>query len=208
MVRKAVEEVTPDDFGRFFAPGGIMDDFFVRNLQTLVDTSEAQWKWRDVNNAPLGISQDVLNAFQRAATIRERFFGAGGKQASVRFDLSVLAADPALTKLTLEIDGLSLTYGPDMAARPVPFQLPSGKAVNVVRFDATPPLLPELRTEGPWAWFRMIDKGVLESSPQGERFKLSFDLEGRKVAFDLSASSVNNPFKRDAVEQFKCPEQL
>ena len=54
----------------------------------------------------------------------------------------------------------------------------------------------------------MIDKGILEPSAQGERFKLTFDLDGRKVNYELTASSVINPFRRESLEQFRCMDRL
>ncbi|MES2259271.1 MAG: type VI secretion system membrane subunit TssM [Pseudomonadota bacterium] len=208
LVRKAAQEATPDDFGRFFGPGGLADEFFQKNLANYVDTTGAQWRWRSVNNVSLGIGQDVLNEFQRAAQIRDKFFGNGGKQASVRFDLKPLAADASLTKVTLDVDGQLLTFAPKTPQGAATFQIPSGKGLNAVRFDVAPASTAELRTEGAWAWFRMLDKGVLEPSAQGERYKLSFDLEGRKMIYELTANSVNNPFRRDGVEQFRCLESL
>jgi type VI secretion system protein ImpL len=208
LVRGAAQEVTPDDFGRFFGPGGLMDDFFQKNLQAYVDTGGAHWRWRVVNGVSLGLGQDVLDGFQRAAVIRDRFFAAGGRQASMRFDLKVLSLDPDIAKLNLDIDGQVLAYAPGGAARAASFQLPSGKGVNQVRFELTPASATELKTEGPWAWLRMLDKGVLEPAPQAERFKLGYDFDGRKVVFDLVANSVNNPFRRDAIEQFRCREHL
>ena len=54
----------------------------------------------------------------------------------------------------------------------------------------------------------MIDKGILEASAQGERFKLTFDLDGRKINYELTASSVINPFRREPLEQFRCMDRL
>lgn len=204
LARAAAKEVTPDDFGRFFAPGGVMDDFFAKNLAAQVDMGGAQWKWRDSGAAP-GVSQEVLNQFQRAARIREMFFGAGGRQPALRFELAVLSADPALSKVTLDIDGQPVVYTAGAAGRPVPVSLPSGKGGGQVHLEATPALKADLRGDGPWAWFRMLDKGVLEPSAQGERYKLTYDLDGRKVVYQLTASSVVNPFRREALEQFRCP---
>ncbi|WP_228896492.1 type VI secretion system membrane subunit TssM [Pseudoduganella aquatica] len=208
LVRKAVQEATPDDFGRFFGPGGLADEFFQKHLVNYVDTSGAQWRWRMVNNMDLGISQEVLNEFQRAAQIRDKFFGNGGKQPSVRFDLKPLAADAALTRVLLDVDGQQLAFAPKTQQGAASFQIPSGKGVNAVRFEVAPATTAELRTEGAWAWFRMLDKAMLEPSAQGERYKLTFDLEGRKIIYELTANSVNNPFKRDGVEQFRCLESL
>jgi type VI secretion system protein ImpL len=208
LVRSAAQEVTPDDFGRFFGPGGMMDDFFQKNLQTYVDAGGAQWRWRTVNGVSLGLPQDVLDEFQRAAIVRDRFFGAGGRQASMRFDLKVLSADPAITKLNLDVDGQPLAWTPGAAARAASFQLPSGKGINQARFELVPAPGTELKTDGPWAWMRMLDKGVLEPTPQAERFKLTYDIDGRKLVLDMVANSVNNPFRREALEQFRCRDSL
>jgi len=205
LVRSATRDATPDDFGKFFGPGGIMDDFFSKNLAAQVDMSGPQWKWRGTGEAPVGIGQDVLNQFQRAARLREMFFGAGGRQPSLRFELLPQAADPALAKVLLDIDGQPVPYTAGTPARPVPVTLPSGKGGGLVHLEATPALRADLRTEGPWAWFRMLDKGVLQPGAQGERYTLNFDLDGHKMTYQLTASSVINPFRRDALEQFRCP---
>ena len=76
---------------------------------------------------------------------------------------------------------------------------------GLVHLDATPALRADLRSDGPWGWFRMLDKGVVEPGAQAERYKLTFDLDGRKAVYQLNASSVINPFRRDALEQFRCP---
>jgi type VI secretion system protein ImpL len=205
LVRAAARDATPDDFGKFFGPGGVMDDFFSKNLAPQVDMSGAQWRWRDGGNASAAMSQNLLNQFQRAARVRDMFFAAGGRLPSLRFELTPEATDTALSKLVLEIDGQEVVSGPDMPARPVAIVLPSGKGGGLVRFDATPPLHTAPRSEGPWAWFRMIDKGSLQAGAQAERYLLAFDLDGHRVSYRLTASSVVNPFRRETLEGFRCP---
>lgn len=209
LVRTATQEVTPDDFGKFFSPGGLMDDFFQKNLFQYVDTTGVQWRWRPVGEGALDMPQTVLTEFQRAARVRDTFFTAGGKQPSMRFELKVLSADAKISEVLLDLDGQSLSYEKNKPSIPVAFQLPSGKAAGEVLVDLSPESTGStVRTEGPWAWFRMIDKNAIEPTPQGERFKLTFDVQGRKFVLDLKASSVINPFKRDALEQFRCMDRL
>lgn len=208
LVGKAAQDSTPDDFGRYFGPGGMVDEFFQKNLQNYVDSSGPQWRWRSVNNLALGMSQDVLEQFQRAAAIRDQFFGQGGRQASVRFDLRPVGGDASLTRVLLDIDGQQLLFAPKSTPASTTFQIPSGKGINAVRFEVAPAGVTELRTEGPWAFFRMLDKGRLEAGPQGERYRLTFDLDGRRMMYELTANSVNNPFRRETLDRFRCLDQL
>jgi type VI secretion system protein ImpL len=205
LLRSAAKEVTPDDFGKFFGPGGVMDDFFAKNLVSQVDMSGAVWNWRSTGGPPLGIAPEVLTQFQRAARLRDMFFASGGRQPALRFELTALSFDPALAKVQLEVDGQMVAWAAGVVGRPVAISLPSGKGGGLVHLDATPALRADLRSDGPWGWFRMMDKGTLEPSAQGERYKLSFDLDGHKAVYQLNASSVINPFRRDALEQFRCP---
>ena len=208
LVRASAQDVTPDDFGKFFGPTGLVDDFFQKNLLQYVDMGGAQWKWRaTANNASLGIGQEVLDSFQRAARVRDAWFANGGRVASIRFELKPRAVDPALSKLTLDIDGQVLALTADGAG--MPFQLPSGKGTGGVRLDGAPASAhSSQRSDGPWAWFRMLDKATLEPATQGERFKITFDLDGRKAVLDMTASSVVNPFRRANLEGFRCLERL
>ena len=205
LVRGAARDATPDDFGRFFGPGGTMDDFFTKNLAAQVDMAGSQWKFRDMGSAPIGIPQEVLNQFQRAARVREMFFGAGARQPTLRFDLLPQAGDAALSSVVLDIDGQPVAWTAGAAARPVAITIPSGKGSGQVRFEATPALRAEMRSDGPWAWFRMLDKGVLQAAGQAERYTFTVDLDGRKMSYQLTASSVINPFRREVLEGFRCP---
>jgi type VI secretion system protein ImpL len=209
LVRSAAQEVTQDDFGKFFAPGGLMDEFFQQNLLPYVDMGSRQWRWRaNADKAALGIPQEALDAFQRAAQVRDAYFGGGGRQPSMRFELKLISADPALIQALLDIDGQPVPFGNPAALRPVAIQLPSGKGSGLVRLETTPASSRSMRAEGAWPWLRMIDQGVLEASPQAERFKLTFDIDGHKLVYGMTASSVINPFRREALEQFRCMERL
>lgn len=208
LVRSASKDVTPDDLGKFFGPGGVMDDFFTRNLATYVDMSGGQWRWRVTGSAPLGISAEVLKQFQLGAQLRDMLFVNGGGRPSLRFDLTPISADPELTQVKLDIDGQPVEYAANTASQTSSILLPSGKGSGQVGFEATPALSGKLLTSGPWAWFRMMDRGALQPTAQGERYRLTFTLDGHKVTYQLDASSAINPFRRKELEQFRCPVAL
>nr|WP_314577974.1 type VI secretion system membrane subunit TssM [uncultured Pseudomonas sp.] len=207
LVRNANLDATADDFGKFFGPGGIMDDFFSKNLAPYVDMSGAQWHWRTTESAPKNIPQDVLNQFQRGAHLRDMFFVAGGRQPSLRFDIKPVSVDAALGQVTLDIAGQSVNFESTSYASFNPIVLPSGKGTDLVQLQTTASSSPALRSDGPWAWLRVLDQGVI-SGAQGERYQLTFTVDRRKVTYELRANSVINPFRRDALEQFRCPTRL
>jgi type VI secretion system protein ImpL len=207
LVRGSTRDAAPDDFGRLLGPGGLIDDFFQKNLATLVDMSGPQWRWRS-GAETLGIPADVLVQFQRAAQIRDAFFRAGGRDVSVRFEVKPLAIDPAITQFTLDIDGQQLVVKPG-AQQSTVFQWPSGKGTGDAHVEFTPPGgAPAARAGGPWALLHLLDGAHLQPTSQPDRFRLSFDSDGRRAEFELAASSIVNPFRRGIVERFRCPDRL
>ncbi|WP_296187476.1 type VI secretion system membrane subunit TssM [Pseudomonas sp. UBA1879] len=207
LVRNASRDATAEDFGKFFGPGGIMDDFFTKNLAAYVDMSGSQWRWRSTGSAPMNISQDVLNQFQRGAKLRDMFFVAGARQPSLRFDLKPVSADPALTKVELDVAGQPVTFEAGSSPSFSSLVLPSGKGSDLVQLHVTPSSGNGLSSDGPWAWLHLLDQGTL-SGGQGERFQLAFNVDGHRVSYELRASSVINPFSRNSFEQFRCPTRL
>lgn len=209
LARGQAKEITLDDFGRFFAPNGLVDDFFQKNLQQYVDMSANPWKLRASGADSLGIPAEVLAEFQRAARIRDTFFIMGGTQPSFRFQLKPLTFDPVLTRINIDIEGNVLSWVPGPAGRPIAFQVPGGKGVIGSRLEYAPSASGgEIRSDGPWSLLRLLDRGLLTNTAQAERYQLNFNLEGRQASFELTASSVMNPFRRDVLERFRCLDRL
>jgi type VI secretion system protein ImpL len=206
---KGTEEVPQEDFGRVFAPGGLLDDFFQKNLAPYVDASGPRWRWRPVGNVSLGIPDEVLVDLQRAGTIRDAFFR-GGQRPAIRFDLKPLSVDKGLTQFTFDIDGQVLTVTPTSLVRPVTIQWPGSGSSSTVRVEFAPAAGSSAgyTVQGAWALFRVLDRASLTRTPQRERFTLTFDSDGRKVVLELLASSVLNPFQLEALTQFRCPAHL
>jgi type VI secretion system protein ImpL len=204
LVRGSNRDAAPDDFGRILGPGGLIDDFFQKNLATLVDMSGPQWRWRNGADS-LGIPAEVLAQFQRAAQIRDAFFRAGGRDVSVRFTLKVLDIDPAIDHATIDIDGQQLVAA--HVDQSMVFQWPSGKGTGQAHVDFEPSG-DSARADGPWALLHLLDNAQLQPTAQADRFRMTFQSEGHPLVLQLDASSVTNPFRRGAFEQFRCPDRL
>ncbi len=152
----------------------------------------------------------TLVTFQRAAAIRETFFRAGGNAPGMRLDFKPDAMDTSITQFILDVDGQIVRYahGP---AIPVSIQWPGPRGSTQVRVELSPPSTAGrsgMVTSGPWALFRMIDRLQLEPGPAPERFRVTFNVEGRKASFEVTTSSVRSPFRLKELEEFNCPSGL
>ncbi|MNF13257.1 hypothetical protein D3C80_2150260 [compost metagenome] len=62
-----------------------------------------------------------------------------------------------------------------------------------------------MTTSGPWALNRMLDRAQLQRGPSPEITLATFDLGGRKVVLEITASSVKSPFHLAEMQGFACP---
>lgn len=206
----STRDIVPDDFARMFAADGLMDEFFKKNLAQYVDTSTKPWKFRRQGDSSMGEGSAALIQFQRADEIRKVFFTGGSRTPSVRVDMKPIEMDPAILQFNLDADGQVLKYahGPIV---PTSIAWPGPKASGQIRIQISPASASGnsgMVFEGPWAIYRMFDRAQIERSGQPEKFRAVFNFEGRKAIFDVTASSVQNPFRLPELQSFNCPSRL
>ncbi|MCW3473910.1 type VI secretion system membrane subunit TssM [Limobrevibacterium gyesilva] len=203
----AQNEIPMGDFSRLFAPGGLLDGFFNTQLRPYVDMAPRTWVAKAVDGVPAPISQGDLAQFQRAAVIRDLFFASGGTAPSVRFDITPVRLDNGARQVTLDMDGVTVSYanGP---TRSTQITWPGPNGMNNVRLVFDPPptgSAPVLQASGPWALFRLFGQGTLRPGPSPERFTLAFKQGEREAEFDIRVGSVFNPFIPGMLQDFRCP---
>ena len=207
--RSSSRDVTPEDFARLFGPGGILDDFFQKKLAPFVDTTVKPWKFRKVDSVSMGDSAALIQ-FQRAAEIRTVFFSGGARGPALRIEMKPLEMDPGILQFSLDVDGQVLRYahGPTV---PQTIQWPGPRGSNQIRVQVSPPGpsgQSGLVFEGPWALYRMFDRAQIDAAGQPEKFRAVFSLDGRNIVFDVTTSSVQNPFRLADLQAFRCPSRL
>ena len=195
-------------FGRFFGPNGLMDSFFKQHLQPYVETSSGGWRWRGPAGPEQSITPEVLQAFQRAAAIRDALFSGNSQTPTVRFQLAPVETSADVSQLVVSLDGQTLGYTVGQAARVVDVQWngSSGQA----RLEFLPPLAgspSQLNETGPWAWFKLLDQAQLQPMATGQ-FRITFQLSGRQAIYELRTPGSVNPFRPRELEGFRCPDQL
>ncbi|MEJ2455362.1 MAG: type VI secretion system membrane subunit TssM [Candidatus Thiodiazotropha sp.] len=202
--------VTISDFGRFFGPGGMMQNFFDTYLKDFVDTSSRIWRWNAAGSRTLGIPTSTLSQFQRAAVIRDAFFEGGEATPLIHFKLKPLNMDTTIRQITLLIANQRVTYnhGPTRWSRLV---WPDDSGISDTKVLLAPPSgdLPSgLSEDGPWGWFRMLDRARTSTTNSPETIEVKFDVGGRQARFQLRSSGALNPFMLKEIVEFQCPSRL
>ncbi|HEU4617907.1 MAG TPA: type VI secretion system membrane subunit TssM [Gammaproteobacteria bacterium] len=204
------QSVRLDDFAQFFGYGGVMDAFFNTNLRQYVDASASPWRSRPTANVPIQLSQAALQAFENADVIKRTFFRAGSMEPSIEFDLRPLEMDTSLARFLLDLEGAQLTYefGPlTQTLMHWPGPKP-GTGVRLELVDRKTHATAMDRVEGPWAWFRLLDRSKLTPTGSAEQFEVTFSQGGRNVIYELTARSAFNPFALSQLKRFRCPGTL
>ena len=202
----ATKEVTPADFAQLFGPGGRFERM-QNELNPYIDTSVRPWRFRAVDGVPLGTDQGSLPQFQRAQAIREAFFSLGGQLPGVRLMMKPLEMDTRLREFLLDVDGQLVRYdhGPQI---PVEVKWPGPKGTSVVRVTVQPAGGTGLVNDGPWALFKLFERVTVTPGIAPEKFKATFDIDGRKAMFEVTNSSVRNPMRMPELRSFQCPNGL
>ena len=103
-------DMTIADFSRFFAPNGIIEQFFQSQLKPFVDTTATKWQQVPMDKQTIGFSGELLQQFQYAERIRKSFFATGASTPSVQFELEPIALDANASSFSLQIEGQSAEY--------------------------------------------------------------------------------------------------
>lgn len=204
----STQEVDADDFARLFASGGLLDDFFQKTLASHVDTSSKPWHYKVASPDMPAIHGPDLDAFQRAAAIRDVFFREpGAKRMGWKMDVKFASVDPQITQLALDIDGQGTRYSHGPV---VPFTVnwPGPRGGAEAEITANPRVRPEtstIITNGPWALFRLLERGRLIQTASSNRLAVDFNFDGRHAVLDLQTGSLPNPLTTDLLKGFHCP---
>ena len=202
--RASSDDVTPQDFARLFGNGGLMDDFFNKNLATIVDTTTWTFK-KNIDGSTAG-GGGSLSAFQKANVIKNVFFGAGDSTPKLRLEMKVVEMDPSISSMALDVDGTVIRYahGPQMS-QPVMWPGPRGRQQVSLQITDKTGGQGAMTTDGAWALHRFFDKVTVAAGSKAESFIATADVGGRKVVFEVTTGSVQNPFRLSQMQTFSCP---
>lgn len=200
-------EATLADFTRMFAPDGLMDKFFDKQLKPFVDTQSTPWKPLAGSLSKPHVTPQTIALFEQAARIRTYFFQGGSATPLFTFGITPQELDPGASRVRLTVDGQTLTYqyGPLQTTQVQWPGNPSGVRVEFGAITVEQPVSQSF--PGPWALFRFLAAQRVQKVT-ANRFNLMVTVGPRSATFVLDAASVDNPFQRSPLPGFRCPPSL
>lgn len=220
------------DLTDLLGPGGRIQRFFEENLENYVDINS--WTWTPEGRA-LGISQERLDFFREAETLRRAFFQGGENRPDVTLTMRV-KAPPNTERVAVTIGGVKRDFGDDFPVNStLSWPGPQGGAgVEITVFPEpeeeelptplegdslvtiTPPPrssdpLPPLRkpVSGAWGLFRLMDESGFRIVDGGSRGTMAVRVQGKRTVLQLQMETATNPFSlRNEIRRFRCPDTL
>ena len=201
--RFARSDAPIDQFSALFAPSGALDSYFTQYVRPYVSIVGNDWQAHDSGGVAPPISQSTVTSFKRAADIRDAFFGFGGSNPRISFNIRAVSFGPGTQSATLEIGGDSKTFTQQSPSQNYEWPGATGDETANIQFDSSTDGAP-FHEQGSWALFRLIADGAPSAVPGNDRaVRLSYSLGGRQATFQLSAWP--NAFRPGLLTGFSCP---
>lgn len=208
FARTSARDVPMAEFGRLFAVNGVLDTFFKQNLSAHADISGKDWAWKADSALGSKLSASTLKQFQRAAEIRDAFFGLSASQPSVDITISQNALHDRVKTAILEINGQVITTRA-VGNTPQLINWPGSSSAGSASIAFSPEMRGRengVQINGAWALMRLMDAGAPKL--QGDTIQTRYTIGGRHIGYDFRVESVLNPFTLRALNEFKCPNGL
>ena len=186
------QDVTIADFDRFFSTQGILNRFIEQYLKPFLDTTQAQWQLKELNNYVLPISADMINELIRANIITNMFFPSQSTTSQIEFSLQKINLDPVVANLQLIIGNTKLNDNQDTDST-IQFHWPQANAkLTLNSIEGNHYEIDEL---GPWAFFKILQKvNVLVDEQDSSSLQILFEVNGNSGRYLLKTQNQVNPF--------------
>jgi type VI secretion system protein ImpL len=179
--RGSSREISIEDFNRLFGPAGLFDHVAAEG----------------------STAAKAAARLASAQRIRDVFFAGRRSGATLRLTFRAHDMDDTIDRFELHIDGQVVRYahGPTL---PTVITWPGPAPGARIEMTPAPPAPAAPEFSGTWALFRLMDRVPVESIGPG-RFRIVFNLAGRRASFDVESESGANPFRMPELERFDCP---
>lgn len=199
-------EVDINDFNHFFSTQGVLNTFVEAYIKPFLDTSEAQWKPKELNQFMIPISKDTLTEIIRANVITNMFFKRQSDATRIEFSLQKSDLDPAVSSLYLKIGDKRIHDTQDNHSF-TQLQWPqSDVKLTITTLEGKTFTLDE---HGVWAFFKLLQKvDVQPDTEDSSILQVLFEINGNSGRYILKTQNEINPFMPGILNGFNLSESI
>jgi type VI secretion system protein ImpL len=208
------------DFVEFFKPNGLVDGFYLNYIKPFVHTRRG-WKNKTVDKYNLGLSMKTLKQVQRALDIKKVLFRQNAEVPSLGFSLKPNAMPKNDVRFMLEVGDNRITYshGPKFW-KTLNWSANNEQSRVRIVFEDVNEQQHSQTFEGPWAWFRLLAQSQLTKTSESSTYIVTYSIANttdehalssasqHKISYKIKAKSVKNPFEKQLLSLFNCPEKI
>ncbi|MFM2484441.1 type VI secretion system membrane subunit TssM [Celerinatantimonas yamalensis] len=199
-------DVSLKDFTDFFAPNGVIDQFYNTQLKLFLDEGQTDGS----NTHQVMLRKAIAKEMAHAEQIQHAFFNRKGAL-DVEFSLQPVDLSANKMRSIINIDGQYVEYDHG-APQQVDLMWPNSlRSTAISKLTLVPTMSNasprSIIITGPWAFFRLLDHGQIvgESSTQ---VKYQFNIDGGHVIYQLSSEVDGNPFTDALFKSFHLSKNL
>ena len=195
------EEMSMENFERFFGPNGIFQNYFREYLQPFINTSQAQWVTKEINNRKFPLSDQIIRKFIQANIMTTMLFPNNAEHCNVQFSIEKMNLDPVVSKLTLDIGHQEIRDVQQEALYMQNLHWPEANAK--LQIDTIDGHHFQLEEKGVWAWYRLLDQiNVLNDPNDASALQVLLEINGNSGRYLIRSSSSINPFISSIFKDF------
>lgn len=221
LAGNAQDELAILDFIEFFKPGGTIDTFHQEYVKPFITTTQG-WANKGVDNYSLGLSKNTLTQIQTAQSIKNIFFRENPEIPNMTFQLRPyhMAKNDARFMLEMGNERISYSHGPKFWKQLTWTGNDEASRIRML-FEGLNEQQYSRTYDGPWAWFRLLDNSRVTSTSSSNVFHVTYGMTDsaqslaaeqqrytHSITFEIKAKSVKNPFNKNLLGSFKCPERI
>jgi type VI secretion system protein ImpL len=157
---------------------------------------------------------NLYNCLERSDEITDALFAAGsGGDPKVVFYVNLTSASPIVSEITFELDGVKRVYRNEKEFWRK-FEWPGAEAAGAgaaLRIRGAGGLDEELRREGPWGLWRLLESGTHGARKEDDRIfeaEWTFAAPPVVVTMQIRPTRANHPFSLDFFRNTNCPPSI
>ena len=208
FIALAGEEVLLQDFSALFGRSGLLQRFFDKHLDKLIDKVSIPWRWKEEVPVKLRHSEQALRFFEQAHRIRQSYFDLSGDTPFIELEFTPVYLDPRVRRFSLNISGQLVAYqfGPPISKK---ITWPGSRGVEHIAMSFTRQDGSEVvhREEGSFGLFRFLASSTIKPLKKNS-FQITFSSGGYQAIYAVASRRRIHPLTIAPLSEFTCLERL